>query len=145
METRQCLGASVLVVAAAMSVLPPAFGLGAPREADKPVPGLTGTYRRGDTSSLTVRALPGGKRVRFALSLLAPGAKPDTAPNTGDASGEAMLQGGGNAVYRRDRCTITMRFRGDEATLKQFGDAADCDFGSGVEATGTYRRIAAKK
>ena len=139
MATKPWLAAAVL---AAASLLPAAFALTGPQRAPQSV---TGTYRRGDTSSLTVRALPGGRRVRFALFVLAPGAVPDAAPNTGDLSGEATLQGGTNAVYRRGGCTITLRFRGDEATLKQFGDAADCDFGSGVEATGTYRRLAAAK
>ncbi|MBC8103164.1 MAG: hypothetical protein H7Z41_11310 [Cytophagales bacterium] len=133
------------IVAATMTavLLPLEHGLQAASRiptAPRAEPGtITGSYQRRDTSMLSVRMLPGGRRIRFALSVLAAGAGQSAAPNTGNASGELALKGS-TAVFLKDRCRITLRFNRQGARLTQFGDAADCDFGSGVDATGMYRR-----
>lgn len=54
----------------------------------------------------------------------------------------------GRGTFRSEaggaRCEIEFSFSGEEATLRQPGDPADCGFGHGISANGVYHRKSRK-
>jgi len=103
---------------------------------------LTGLYLRSDGSELDVLQLS-THAIKFAIAAVGPysRADPAPAPSTGSLIGTVTLVGK-RAVYRTafsdGTCHVTFQFSGSKAILSQ-GDS-DCDFGAGVDISGTYQK-----
>lgn len=99
---------------------------------------VTGTYAwtGRDHAGCTVKVAPAGRdRIRYDLDCNRGG----PSYNQGSDAGELRLAGG-VAVRKMARCELRFRFQGERLVVAQTGSDADCGFGAGVYAGGTYRR-----
>ena len=107
---------------------------------------VSGVYRDG-TSELRLLALgPDKLKIEFKIDWTIDGYYSNDGyhPNTGDAVGEATIEGNVARFLTGDtkKCKITLTFLTNRLEVTQEGSAADCGFGHHVVvATGTYRRI----
>ena len=140
-----CLVISELVVSAQEPVLVTRPGSQLPSPvitADQ----VSGVYRDG-TSELRLEALDTNKlRIEFIGDWTIAGYYSNSGyhPNTGDAVGEATIEGNVASYLTGDtkKCKITLTFLTNRLEVTKEGSAADCGFRHHVVvATGTYRRI----
>lgn len=111
----------------------------------------TGTFREGATGSeFKILALGKGK-LRVAFSGVYPykTARGERTANVGEASGEAEISGDAAIFKPRDterQCTITIKFltRG-RLNVTQAGTDGECGFGANVSASGSYKKISARR
>ncbi len=128
------------IVAALALALLAAGGAPAPRS-------LTGTWERGtfEAGGGTLVVIDDAEGTRFQLQLSRGG----PVNNLGFLEGSLTVKDGLATHVRRgdgSHCEITFRFARETVVLKQtVGSSAECDFGHGVYADGTYRRISRKK
>jgi hypothetical protein len=107
---------------------------------------VSGVYRDG-TRELTLQVLnPNKLKIEFKIDWAIAGyyLKDGYHPNTGDAVGEATIEGNEARFISGDtkKCTITLTFLTNRIEVTHEGLAADCGFRHHVVvATGTYRRI----
>jgi hypothetical protein len=113
-----------------------------------PVPrSLTGTWERGslEKGGGTMVVIDGAEGTRFQLQLSRGG----EVNNLGFLEGRLTVTDGLATHVRRgdgSHCEITFRFVRETVVLKQtVGSSAECAFGHGVYADGTYRRTSRKK
>lgn len=68
-------------------------------------------------------------------------------PHTGDAIGEASIEGNVATFIPGDttKCRIRMTFLANKMIVQQEGSDVDCGLGANVNASGTYRRVKAGK
>ena len=140
-----CVVTSCLVVSAQESVLITPQGA-------QPIPQIitadqvSGVYRDG-TSELRLLALDTHKlKIEFKNDWTIAGYYTNDGyhPNTGDALGEATIEGNVARYITGDtkKCKITLTFLTNRLEVTKEGSAADCGFRHHVVvATGTYRRI----
>jgi hypothetical protein len=95
------------------------------------------------TGSLEIVEQSGGK-IAFILNAALVLDEASGSVHTGELAGEVEVRNG-EAVYVHDddqeatgKCKITMKLAADRIELKQEGE---CDFGTGVDASGTYVKI----
>ena len=139
-----CLVMSGLVVSAQEAVVITRQGPQIPSQvitADQ----VSGVYRDGD-SELRLQALnPNRLRFEFKFDWKIVGYYLNDGyhPNTGDAVGEATIEGNVARFISGDtkKCTITLTFLTNRIEVTHEGLAADCGYKHNVVATGTYRRI----
>lgn len=109
---------------------------------------VNGTFRAKNGSEFKILALGKGKlRVSFSGIYQYASAYGMTA-NTGDAEGEAEIEGDTATFTPEDfeQCTITIKFLvGGKIDVKQEGDSADCGFGNNVFADGLYKKVSGAK
>jgi len=106
---------------------------------------VSGVYRDG-TSELRLLALnPNKLKIEFKMDWTIEGYYTNDGyhPNTGDAVGEAIIEGDVARFVAGDtrRCKITLTFLTNRIEVAKEGSAADCGYRHNVVATGTYRRI----
>ena len=106
---------------------------------------VSGVYRDG-TSELRLLALDPNKiKIEFKSDWTIAGyyANDGYHPNTGDAVGEAIIEGNVARFISGDskKCKITLTFLTNRIEVTQEGSAADCGYRRNLVATGTYRRI----
>ena len=106
---------------------------------------VSGVYRDG-TSELRLLALDPNKiKIEFKNDWTIAGyyANDGYHPNTGDAVGEATIEGNVARFISGDskKCKITLTFLTNRIEVTQEGSAADCGHRHNLVATGTYRRI----
>ena len=132
-------GVSGMTIAAAL-VLLAGGSAPAPRS-------LTGTWEWGSfaTGSGVLVVIDDADGTRFQLQL----SRGEPVNNLGFLEGRLTVKDGLATHVRRDgqsHCEITFRFARETVALKQtVGSSAECDFGNGVSADGTYRRTSRKK
>lgn len=128
------------------------FISGANAQVRKAVSGaeVTGTFREAASGSqFSILALGKGKlRVAFSGVYMHLTASGEKMPNLGEAAGEASMAGD-TAVFKPEdlqKCAITLKFlvRG-RLKVTQKGTDVECGFGANVSASGTYKKISAKK
>jgi hypothetical protein len=129
-----------VTIAAALAVMLLAGG-GAPAK-----PSWTGMYELGsfEKGGGTLLVIDDAEGTRFQLQLTRGG----EANNMGFLEGRLTLKDGMATHIRRgeSHCEITFRFVRETVVLKQtVGSSAECEFGHGVYAEGTYRRTSRKK
>jgi hypothetical protein len=107
---------------------------------------VSGVYRDG-SSELRLQALgPDKLKIEFKNDWTIAGYYSNDGyhPNTGDAVGEATIEGNVARYVTGDtkKCKITLTFLTNRLEVTKEGSAADCGFRHHVVvATGTYRRI----
>ena len=107
---------------------------------------VSGVYRDG-TSEIRLVALDANKlKIEFPLDWTIAGYYSNSGyhPNTGDAVGEATIEGNVARYVTGDtkKCKITLTFLTNRLEVTKEGSAPDCGFRHHVVvATGTYRRI----
>jgi hypothetical protein len=107
---------------------------------------VSGVYRDG-TSEIRLQALDTNKLgIEFKSDWTIAGYYTNDGyhPNTGDALGEATIEGNVARYITGDtkKCKITLTFLTNRLEVTKEGSAADCGFRHHVVvATGTYRRI----
>ncbi len=104
---------------------------------------VTGTWSKGE-SVIKILALGGGKlKVFFSIFN-------ERNSNAGTADGEAIIEGT-DATFSpevdgaKNKCKFTMKFTGGKLIVNQLGTDADCGFGMGVSADGTYTKTSSAK
>jgi len=127
----------------AMSKWPVAFGCilvilvllhgPARSQGSKPQP-LSGTYS-GKQGTLEVLQLA-GTQLKVHLSVF-------WKDHVGEVCGAATFEKN-IAVYKREKCTLILRFVGKRVQVTQRGTDADCDFGANVTAQGSYQKTSRK-
>lgn len=111
---------------------------------------VTGTFReKASGSQFKIAALGRGKlRIEFEGVYPYKTPRAEVMANTGTAGGTADIAGD-SATFTPEEfqeCTITLKFlTGGRLKVTQQGTDAQCGFGHNVSATGTYRKISAKK
>ena len=99
---------------------------------------FNGDWTKGE-SWIRIIALSGGKLIVFFQIFN------ERNSNAGTADGYATFEGT-DATFSpevdgaKNKCKFTMKFTGFKMILKQFGTDADCGFGMGVSADGTYTK-----
>src|SRR5712691_7336390 len=106
---------------------------------------MSGVYSDG-SSELRLQALsPNKLKIEFKSDWTIAGYYSNSGyrPNTGDAVGEATIEGNVARFISGDtkKCTITLTFLTNRIEVTHEGLAADCGYTHNVVATGTYRRI----
>jgi hypothetical protein len=106
---------------------------------------VSGVYRDG-ASELRLLALgPNKLKIEFKIDWTIDGYYTNDGyhPNTGDAAGEATIEGNEARFISGDtkKCTITLTFLTNRIEVTHEGLAADCGYKHKVVAAGTYRRI----
>ena len=106
---------------------------------------VSGVYRDG-TSELRLLALDPNKlkfEFKFDWTIAGYYSNDGYHPNTGDAVGEATIEGNEARFIsgHTRKCTITLTFLTNRIEVTHEGLAADCGYKHNVVAAGTYRRI----
>jgi hypothetical protein len=106
---------------------------------------VSGVYRDG-ASELSLQAMgPDKLKIVFKIDWTIDGYYSNDGfhPNTGDAVGEATIEGNEARFICGDtkKCTITLTFLTNRIEVTHEGFAADCGNKHSVVASGTYRRI----
>jgi hypothetical protein len=110
---------------------------------------VTGTFRTKDGDEFKVAALGKGKlRIAFSGVYMHKTASGENMPNTGEASGTAVVAGDTATFKPADfqQCAITLRFlTRSRLKVTQSGNDTDCGFGANVSASGTYKKISGRR
>lgn len=99
--------------------------------------GVTGTWKD-ETGESSILLAQSGDEVRFRVE--AGVELPGGVRHVGVATGSAKLADG-RLEWSDGACRIAIGFAGDDATVRQEGSDAECGFGAGVYADGTYHRV----
>ena len=104
---------------------------------------VNGTWTKGE-SWIKIKAIGGGKLyVNFSIFN-------ERTTNSGQADGVANIEGI-DATFSpevdgaENKCKFTMKFTGGKMIVNQLGTDADCGFGMGVSADGTYTKTSSAK
>ena len=107
---------------------------------------VTGHYElrsKATPNSMEVQQLSGGK---IKLHILALWVSHYNKENVHNGEIQAIVNlDGDTAVFKDDHCSITIKFTRTSALVKQADEVGDCDFGANVTASGTYRKIDARR
>ena len=107
---------------------------------------VNGTYRYRE-NEIKILAL-GRNKLRIQMDLIFRYRSPDgPAANTGEASGEATIEGDTAIFHPSDteNCTITIKFLPRNRIRVTEDHMIDCGFGFNVSSAGTYTKIRAGK